>query len=355
MSDAKLKSLPVDPALLESNKRVAEMARTAWMVGTGSALLAGCIAFGAFLLIQKPGEVSGRITALEARLGEEVADLNARLGTVGERITTLEERPELPNGIREELAAVRALAEREPEAVPGITAEIRDLTKRLEETAIEPERLAALVQNLDELERQMLLDLDMQRAESGAIRDRLDAIEASVHQTPERLAAVLWIARAAERSEPFPNQMRAFRAVSSEPIAAILEAAARDGVPSRHELIGALPSIARAAARASSRRAAGVAEVSDEDGALASVTGWFRALVTVERVDGVESDNPLAELLRSDRHVGPGGLRGAMHKIRELPEEVQTEFAGWINDAERRIELDTEMDRLLDLAFTGSG
>ncbi len=330
------------------------MARTAWMVGAGSAVLAGCMAFGAFWFIQGPDKTSERFRMLESRLESEVADLSAGLDMIGERISTLEERPVLPNGIREELAALRTLAEREPEADPGVAAEIQDLTQRLEKLETERENLAAVIQTLDDRERQLSLGLESRQAEFGTIRERLDTIEASVHQTPEKLAAVLWIARSAERSEPFPNQIRAFRAVSPEPLAAILEEAARVGVASRHELIGALPSLARTAARASSRRATALAENSDNDGTLASMTVWLRDLVTIERVDGAGGNEPLADLMRSDAYAGPGGLRGAIGRIGELPEDVQAEFDGWVQNAERRIELDAELDRLLDLAFSGS-
>ena len=330
------------------------MARIAWMAGAGSAVLAGCMAFGAFWLIQQSDRVSERFRVLESRLEAEVADLNAGRDMIGQRISTLEERPELPDGIREELAALRALAEREPEANPGVAAGIQDLTQRLEELETERENHAAVIQTLDDRERQLSLGLESRQAEFGAIRERLDTIEASVHQTPEKLAAVLWIARSAERSEPFPNQIRAFRAVSPEPLAAILEEAARDGVPSRHELIGALPSLARTAAREFSRRATALAENSDNDGTLASISVWLRDLVIIERVDDAGGDEPLADLMRSDAYAGPGGLRGAVGRIRELPEEVQTEFDGWVHSAERRIELDAELDRLLDLAFSGS-
>ena len=124
-------------------------------------------------------------------------------------------------------------------------------------------------------------------------------------RSPDMLAAVLWVARAAEGSQPFPDRLRAFRAISKEPPSPVLEAAARTGVPEPQH-------VDRRASVGSPRRGTDIRptrEVTDgtteSDGTVAAVTAWLGALVTVERVDGAAVEGPLGDLLRFTAQADP--------------------------------------------------
>ena len=352
---SEVKSLPVDPALLESKRQVAAMARTAWLAGLAAAILAAGVTFGAFWLVYDPDALEQRMTAMDSRYAAQMADLAERLDEIGSRVALLEDRPEIPAEVRDELAELRILAERRPEVIPELAEQIELLEKRLDRAASDGERLAAEIQTLVATEGALSTELEAHRTATRAVRERLEELESTLRRSPDMLAAVLWIARAAEGSQPFPDRLRAFRAFSTEPPSPVLESAATTGIPSRSALIAALPSAVRAAARASAQAVEISESVSGNDSAMAAVTAWLRALVTVERVDGAAGEGPLGDLQRFTAQAGPGDLVAALALIREMPEAIRGELSGWMADAERRIRLDAEIDRLLDLAIGALG
>ncbi len=372
-----VKSLPVDPALLESRKQVAAMARTAWLAGLGAAILAAGVAFGALWLVYNPealqqrmaetdsrfaaqmAEADSRFAAqmaeADSRFAAQMADVAVRLDEVVRRVGLLEERPEVPAGIREELADLRSLAERRPEVIPELAGQVSVLEERLNRAALDGERLTAEIQTLVATEGALSTELEAHRTATRSVQERLGELESTMSRSPDMLAAVLWIARAAEGSQPFPDRLRAFRAISKEPPSPVLEAAARTGVPSRNTLIAVLPSAVRAAARTSAQPVEVADGTTESDGTVAAVTAWLGALVTIERVDGAAVEGPLGDLLRFTAQAGPGDLGAALALIRELPAGIRAELSGWTADADHRIRLDAEIDRLLDLAFGALG
>lgn len=344
---SEVKSLPMDPALRQSKKQVAVMARTAWLAGAGAAVLAAGLAFGAFWHIQDPNALQAQMAELEAQISAQAAEEEARINAIGGRIAALESLRAGYDGIREELEELRILTEQRPEAVPELLAEFEKLNERLDRAAVEGERLAAEIQSLSAAEASLATGLEANRAASRSVEERLASLESQSGRSPETLLAVLWIARSAEGSEPFPEQLRALRVVSPEPPTAALAAAAASGVPSRRELLGALPSSARMAARATAREVAGAEGDSEPAGTLDALSAWMRGLVTLERIDGAADDGPLAELIRG----GANDLGVALGLIHELPEGIRSGLAAWSADAERRIQLDAEINRLFDLTI----
>ena len=344
---SEVKALPMDPALLESKKQIAAMARTAWLAGAGAAVLAAGLAFGAFWLIQDPYALQAQMAEFEAQISARSAEEEARINAIGERIAALESLRAGYDGIRVELEELRVLTGRRPEAVPELLAEVEKLNERLDRAALEGERLAAEIQALSAMEASLATGLEANRAASRSVEERLTSLESKTGRSPETLLAVLWIARSAEGSEPFPEQFRALRVVSPEQPTAALAAAAASGVPSRRELLGALPSAARAAARATAREVTVSEGDSEPAGSLDALSTWVRGLVSVERIDGATDDAPLAELIRG----GANDLGVALGLIHELPEGIRSGLAAWSADAERRIQLDAEINRLFDLAI----
>ncbi len=354
MTDARsetgeVKALPVDPALLEAQRRLASAVRTAWLAAAGASALAAGIAFGTVWLLLDPPAIRMQLSELDARLAAQ----ETALEKIGDRIAALETKPDAAADLRLELAEIRTRLE-------GPARDLRDVARRVEalegrlDRMIEDNRgLTDEIRSMGASGTELTAALEAQRAEGGRILDRLRALENRPYRAPEALVATLLVARAAERSEPFPEQMRAFLATSEEPPDPVLKTAAAAGVPTSWELIGRLPSAVRAAIRAAATEDGDAEGSAPEAGALDDAYRWFRGLVTLERAGDATEDGPLRDLVRFGSEARGGDLQTALDLIATLPEPVRAGLDDWSEAARLRVRLDREIDRLLDQALAG--
>ena len=326
-----------------------------WLAAGAAALIASLLTLAAGWWVLDRFLLPPRLAENAAAPAARMAGLEARLADLDQRLAGLDTRPDIPDAVQDELDRLRAEMDRQPEALPALVGNLRTLSGRVDAAAAEDQRLAGALADLAGQDAALAARLDAQDDREGRVLQRLAALEAAPDRNRAALAAILWLARAADAAEPFPGPLRALvAATGAEPTPALV-AAAEHGVPGRGVLLARLPGAARAAAREAAIAPGADPEEGVAPALLAPLFAWLRGLVTVERTGAAATPGPFADLLAIPPDAGSEGLQAALALIRQLPDPVRVGMAGWARDAERRVALDAEVAGWLDAILGDRG
>ena len=181
------------------------------------------------------------------------------------------------------------------------------------------------------------------------IAGRLLALEKKISSVGERAQpardaalAVSFAAltRAAERGEPFVEELTALKTVAPAALdLALVEDFAAKGTPSLAALRQSFPAHARSARKA-------VVAVGGDDTLVDQFFSRARSVVRIERLDaGAEGGAPDILSLMAER-LDSGDLTAALEESANLPDAVRTALGPWLGGAQRRRDLDDSIKRL---------
>jgi hypothetical protein len=330
-------------------------------------VLAAILGFGLAQVVPA-GWPFGQSADLTAALTEKLAAQDTRLADLSQQIAAIEARPaEAPGDMTDTTAAIAASRAEIDASIAGVEAagaaraaaldgrlaaleaRLSDLEERPVVTAggeVDATALASLEEQLKALRD----EVDAQIATSGGIaaeleamatdaRARADAAEqqAATLRADAEAAAQAAIGRAAlsrvqaavEAGGPYASALADLRDTGAE-IPAVLDAEAKDGVPTLADLQHGFPVAARAALDASIRATMG-------DGWLDRLTALFRTQTGVRSLEPRSGNDPDAVLSRAEAALGDGRIADAIAELAALPPAGQAEMADWQATAQRRI------------------
>ena len=191
-------------------------------------------------------------------------------------------------------------------------------------------------------------------ADVAKLNARIAILESRQGHAAQAAAAALaaaTVAEAAQGSAPFSEELATLRAgAPASPELDALARVAQVGAPSRAALAATFPEYAALAASASH------APGPDSKGGRASLGDRFVYLlskvVSLRRVGDVPGSDPDALLARAERAVGDGELEKAFRLLDRLPPAARDAMAPWRARAERRAEIDRDVQALRARALT---
>ncbi len=304
-----------------------------------------------------------------------IAETEAGLAGMDERLTALEARPEPdPAAGPADPASVEAIIDERANALAGeigaLRAEIANLRSAQETLADEsapagPDlemeaRLAALEQGeradaalearlrdrLDQIEERLaelaaLLDQAPDRRDFAALESRIAAIETRAAQSPAEAAYRFAILReAAARGAPFEAERAALaRLRPDDSDLAAMQDAATSGVPTIEELRLSYP--------AARLRSAAAEPAADEPGFGAWLRRLAARLVTVRR-EGDDPDAPQQAVSAAETALAAGDLDSAITATERLSGPAAEAAAYWLGRANARARLERRIDAVQD-------
>lgn len=332
----------------------------------GAALIGGLVAAAGGVAANRylaPDPAGG--AARDARIAELAAGLDAIRGDLAAVKAKVDGLPP-PVDLAPFEARLAALEGRAPATVDLAPLEMRiaDLEQRIANLAVTGGDEAA-AERLAVLDRQLAQAL----AEARAARDEAGKAAAGIAAHDARLAAVEAAAKAgqgaggaavaraiaaaavksaADRGQPFANELKTFAAVAPDaPEVAALLPFAEKGVPTAATLAGAATPAAEAMIRAAGTD-------NGEGGFLQSLIDSAKALVTVRPIGMAEGQSVGSVAARMEARCQAGDLEGALAEIAAAPEAAQAAIAGFAGDLKARVTVDTLVGAAMAAALAAS-
>ncbi len=256
-------------------------------------------------------ELQGQIAASNG-LADRVAKLETAappdLGQLETRLTALEARPTAQG------------ASSDPAALAGLRADIEALK----------------AQGAGVVSPQVQAQLD---AQVKATADKLAQIEAQAKETAAtgvRQAALRQVAAALDSGAPYVRAV-----VDLNDLPQVLAEHAATGLPSLPALQASFPDAARTALEASLKADMG-ASWSDR------VKNFLRAQTGARALTPQEGTDPDAVLSRAEAALAKGDVAGAVAELAGLPEAGKTAMAGWMADAQLRLDAEAALKPLME-------
>lgn len=253
-------------------------------------------------------------------MAAEAQVLSSETVALGERLTALENRPQVTVALSEQAqAAVEAqIAALRQEAADGIARVEQDRTALAVQA---DERLSALEAEL--------------RATLTAIEDERAALEAAraaaaAEVRASRLAAAVADLRAAlDAGTPYGAPLAALADLVGTTPPDALVARAGDGIPSLAALREAFPDAARAALEATLRAQAAAGEIG-------RIEAFMRIQSGVRSLTPQAGDDADAILSRAEAALAAGDLAAALDLVATLPDPGRDAMQGWADLAQTR-------------------
>lgn len=327
-------------------------------------LVAAGIGFGAAQYLPpglwpgaRPDAAADEAAALRADLEGRIAALDARLAALTERAAEVAPAP-VPDAGAMQAAAEAALAGPLAAATGPIADRLDALEARLAalearpaagsaaapQPGIPPEEVAALRALIERQEAAVAEARAAAEARLAETDQRLAAAEAratDLAAAAEAARADLALARlrtAVETGAPFDMALADLRATGRE-VPDALAAHAGAGVAPLADLRRAFPEAARAGLAAALQATAG-------DGLGARAVTFLRAQVGARSLDPRAGDDPDAVLSRAEAALDAGDLAAALAELQALPEAGRAAMAEWLARAEARQAAGEALDTL---------
>jgi hypothetical protein len=232
----------------------------------------------------------------------------------------------------------------------GLESIARDLITTTEQLRSLDSLTAATEARLDQLEQSVAA------LKNGGIApaddSRIDALSSQVEQLSARLAEVAEappadqrtsaaargmafasLRAAAERGEPFREELALLRLLGVDAAALAQLDPAKDGVPSKAAIATSFDGLADAIVAAS-------APASADSSVLERIWDQARSFVSVRPVGPISGSSPDAIVSRMRASIAAGDITAALAERAALPEAGKTASAAWARDAEARLALD---------------
>jgi hypothetical protein len=246
--------------------------------------------------------------------------LASEIAAQGDRLTVLEDRPQVTVALSEQAqAAVEA-------QIAGLRQEAADGIARVEEdrailAAQADERFAALEADL----RETLATIEAERAALEAAR-----AEAAAEVRSAQLAAAVADLRAAlDAGAPYAASLASLASLVGAPPPEALAVRADDGIPSLAALREAFPEAARSALEQTLRAQA-------DSGEIGRVEAFMRIQSGVRSLTPRDGDDADAVLSRAEAALAAGDLAGALALVAALPDPGRAAMQGWADLAQTR-------------------
>ncbi len=199
-----------------------------------------------------------------------------------------------------------------------------------------------------------------QSGSSGALADRLAAIEAEVLELDRkstvsagqpriaRAIAAAALKSAIDRGDPFMSELETYASVADggEEVAALRNLAA-SGVPTEADIADLFTEAAGAMIVASR-------PVPEDAGMVERLMASARSLVDVRPVGDVKGDDAPAIIARMEVALKKGDLQAVISEYEKLPEAVRAAGGDLIEKVRARMQANDLVDRTLSGALTGS-
>lgn len=316
-----------------------------------------------------------RIAALEQTLREEIAIERSRLTRLNDELAERErQRVEAVKAIREQVSALAAAVAATPSG--GVVAEggsATDVAGSSGASAAATTRLALMEGGLRRLEARVnglsadaLPTPDLTRIDKlevaarsaaearDALSARLDHVERSARSVAAGGAAIgvafAALSDAATGAAPYKEPLALVKELSPPGVkyGETLEASAAQGLPSYVSLADWLEDASWQALNASAKARLR----SGEGGVLDRLSGLFTFRPDV--APGDESDAEAVLLDRARRRIGERDAAGALEEIAKLPEAAQAALADWSAEAGRRAQAEADLASLRGQLLGGS-
>lgn len=179
------------------------------------------------------------------------------------------------------------------------------------------------------------------QTEIATLKVLVSGLQSQVAATPSPAVtfAVVNLSEAATRSTPFLTEFEVLRgALPNAPEVIALESYARSGVPTRSVLEERLAVLSAAVLTAEQNAPA-------EGGIL----GWFRSLfanmIKIEPANKAEGSSTVEILARAKQKLAEGDLSAGVEEVARI-QNAPTDIVSWVNDARKRLELDSRVAAL---------
>jgi hypothetical protein len=262
--------------------------------------------------------LSDGVSALQS----EIADVRAEVSALQAEI---EAQTSLMEGMQSELDAIAEM----PVGTGGAdTAAVAALQTRLQE---QQAANAEMQTQLQEMAAQA-------RSEMDAVRDRAGALQAETQAAVDdatNRAALANVTAALESGTPLASAL----ANITVEVPDALSDVADSGVMTVLELQRSFPAAARDGLSESLKVTVG-------DAPTDRLFAFVRAQVGARSLEGYEGDDPDAILARAQDAVSSASFAEALTELAALPEEGRAAMAGWISDAQARVDAVAARDAL---------
>ena len=310
-------------------------------------VLSGAVGFGAasYYFMNRPSEVEQNLAKVQATQENQQAalkDVTAQVSGLPEAVakaqTALADLSKVSNSKDESLSAgLSDLAAK----LQDIDARLTTLEKRpVAEGAMTSEAAAAYereLQTMRDLLATQRADIEKLAAEATAriegVAQQAAEAEKSAEQTAKATAvkvAVAQLQSALDNGGGFEATVTNL-AEAGVDVPQVLKDAAKGGVPTLLDLQETYPQAARAGLAASVKATTG-------DGVGDKIGAFFRSQVGARSLAPREGDDPDAVLSRAEAALGKGDIAGVIALVGALPEEGQAVMAGWVKQAETRLQ-----------------
>jgi len=327
--------------------------------------------------------LSGRVAALEAKIGTLTSDLEAARAAAAAAARSAEETARA-------LGELTARSDAGPDSIAALKAQLADLEGRVDEVASRPVVSGDSTAGGGSAVNEALLNA------IGALRERIVMLEAQEKVSPEELSAMASRidsaeSGAAERLATLEAELSAVRQLAERrapereragllllavgqleavtntsasfggQLAAVKDLAAADAVPVVTEAVsvlerhsGGVQTIAALAERFDGMaKAVTQAKIAGSDEGLVGKTlNTMASLVTVRRTDVVDGPSIDAILVRAETALSAGDLSGAVSALEELSGAPAERARDWIATAKARLEVDNAVSQLRGAALS---
>ena len=310
-------------------------------------VLSGAIGFGAasYYFMNRPSEVEQNLAKVQATQENQQAalkDVTAQVSGLPEAVakaqTALADLSEVSNSKDESLSAgLSDLAAK----LQDIDARLTTLEKRpVAEGAMTSEAAAAYereLQTMRDLLATQRADIEKLAAEATARIEGVAQQAAEAEKSAEQTAKATAVKVAVAQLQSVLDNGGAFEATVTNlaeagvDVPQVLKDAAKGGVPTLLDLQETYPQAARAGLAASVKATTG-------DGVGDKIGAFFRSQVGARSLEPREGDDPDAVLSRAEAALGKGDIAGVIALVGALPEEGQAAMAGWVKQAETRLQ-----------------
>ncbi|MEQ8282238.1 MAG: mitofilin family membrane protein [Parvibaculum sp.] len=288
-------------------------------------------------------EFAVRLEAVENGNGESARGFDARAQSLAARLDAAEEKLAAAVDAAPDAQIARLAEEQQAlkEALDDTRGTARALRDRIDALAasLPPSGIADQVSGLDTLVKALDARLATFAPQIEAMEERVVALEEKKDDPDAAARAALGLAlanlaRAAETAGPFRTELDAVESFLPDQAGLdALSGAAADGVQTRAALKARFPSVVESVFDAERR--------AGEDGLWSRFVANAKSLVTIRRTGEISGDTTEAVVARMEERLATDDLGGAVAEGEALQGPAREAAAGWLADARARLETDT--------------
>lgn len=316
--------------------------------GTSGLIAAGI--FGGLVALLGAGAIqyAGYLPSASApqTSSPETADLSGEIDGLKQAVANLAANPASTDDgeLEKRVAALETAAKAPAAGAPADSANVEALNQKI----------AELTGQVDQLRATLAQSSEQQTTSGADITKRLEEAEKKLNEPREDVAVARAIAAAAlkaaiDRGGPFLAELDTFAGVApDDPAVADLRAFAETGIPSRAELVGAVPDVATAIVEA-------VNQPDPNQSWSDRLMSSAKSLVSVRPVGNIQGESVEAIAARMEDKVKSGDLSGASAEWNNLPALGKQASTAFKQSLEARIRVEELVGGALSKAVSGTG